>query len=428
MNSNKGVLTMKSFRNNFFLLLPCLVMSMFLVTSCDDEDGVSLESPDGAPSIKYIRVSDPEASDSLLVGAELGATIVIVGENLGGTRAILFNDQKADLLPTWVTNRTIFATVPFLAPTEVTNKLYLVTESGDTIEHAFTVEIPAPAVSAAKNEWPQADEDLVIYGDYFFEPLTVEFTGAGAGEIVSVSQTQIVVDVPDGATEGPVTVTTNFGETPSTFHLWDKRNIVLDFDEKRANGWRIGMRGNDPAHSLDGYYLIVKGNINANQRDEGPGGPAESPFAMEYWGGNDPDRSENFYPLYPNSYRDYVMKFEAKIKKWYGGHLNLCLSVPDHTGNNQEIWSNNLNARGIWAPWTENDEEVTTGDSWITVVMPLTEFQYYMGSDANGVYYTPGQKFVESAAGSLSTWFLGSPENTGNEVEFYLDNIRFVEP
>ena len=123
-----------------------------------------------------------------------------------------------------------------------------------------------------------------------------------------------------------------------------------------------------------------------------------------------------------------MLKFEAKIRKWYGGYLNLCLSTPDHTGNNQEIWSNSLNARAIWAPWTETDEEVTTGDHWITVVVPMTEFQYYMGSDANGVNYTPGQKFSESAAGRFSTWLLGSPENTGNEVEFYLDNIRFVEP
>lgn len=419
---------MKPLRNIFYLLLPLLVMSMFLVTSCEDEDGVSLESPDGAPAIKYIRVSDPDASDSLLVGAELGATIVIVGENLGGIRGILFNDQEAELIPTWVTNRTVFATVPFLAPTEVTNKLYLVTSAGDTLEHPFTVEIPAPTVSAARNEWPKEGENLVIQGDYFFEPLTVEFTGGGVGELVSVSQTQIEVKIPEGATEGPVTVTTNFGETPSTFHVWDKRNIILDFDDLRANGWRIGMRGNDEAHAIDGSYLVVKGNISANQRDEGPGGPAESPFTMEYWGGSDANRSDNFYPLYPNSYRDYVLKFEAKIIKWYGGHLNLCLSTPEHTGSNQEIWSNSLNARAIWAPWTDGNEEVTTGDQWITVVVPMTEFQYYMGSDANGVFYTPGQKFIESAAGSFSTWFLGSPENTGNEVEFYLDNIRFVEP
>jgi len=149
---------------------------------------------------------------------------------------------------------------------------------------------------------------------------------------------------------------------------------------------------------------------------------------MEYWGGNDASISTNFYPYFPNSYRDYVLKFEAKVKNWYGGYLNLCLATPEHTGSNQEVWSNSINARAIWGPWASADEEFTTGDQWITVVVPMTAFEYYMGSNAEGVNYTPGNKFVESAAGSFSTWFLGSPQNTGNAVEFYIDNVRFVEP
>jgi hypothetical protein len=179
---------------------------------------------------------------------------------------------------------------------------------------------------------------------------------------------------------------------------------------------------------VDGNYLVVKGDIAANQRDEGPGAPAQSPLTMEYWGGNDPNRTENFYPLYANSYRDYVMKFEAKVKNWYGGYLNLCLSTPDHAGNNQEIWGNDLNARAIWGPWDQAGEEYSTDGQWITVVIPMTDFQYHMGSNDQGVNYTPGQKFIETAAGSLSTWLLGSPENSGNYIEFYIDNIRFVQP
>ena len=37
------------------------------------------------------------------------------------------------------------------------------------------------------------------------------------------------------------------------------------------------------------------------------------------------------------------------------------------------------------------------------------------------------QYIVETAAGTFSTWFLGSPENNENNVEFHIDNIRFVE-
>ena len=418
---------MKSLKYIYHLLFAIMATSTFLM-SCEDDNGVYVEEPKGTPTIRYIRVTEPASSDSLIARAELGATIAIIGENLGGTREIRFNDKVATLQPTWVTNRTVIVSVPLLAPDEITDKLYLVDSKGNTLEYPFEVTIPPPTVAAARNEWPQVQngEDLVIIGDYFFEPLSVTFSGGLQGEIVSVEQTQVVVSIPEGATEGPVTVQTNFGTTESSFHLWDSRNIVLNFDDLVANGWRIGMSESSPEHALDGNYLVVRGAIDANQRDEGPGAPAQSPFTMEYWGGNDANRTENFYPLYPGSYREYALKFEAKVVTWFGGYLNLCLSTPEHAGNNQEIWSNSLNARAIWAPWTDENEEFST-ETWITVVVPMTEFQYHMGqSDERGVYYDGGQKFIESAAGSFSTWFLGSPENEGNHVEFYIDNIRFV--
>lgn len=409
-------------------LIPCMLLSVLLVpTSCEmTGDGTNIESPDGPPVINYIRLANPETSDSLIASATLGTGIVIMGKNLGGTREVWFNDQKAvGLNPTWVTNRNIFVSVPSIAPGTITDKLYLVDAKGNTLEYPFVVAIPPPVVTSARNEWPQDGENLVINGNYFFDPVTVTFSGGVQGEVVSVTQSRVEVTVPEGATEGPVTVATNFGDVESGFHVWDSRNIILNFDDKVANGWRIGLREN-LENPIDGNYLVIRGNIAANQRDEGPGAPSESPLCMEFWGGP-AGRTENFYPLYPNSYREYVVKFEAKIKNWYGGYLNLCLSTPTHAGSNQEIWSNSLNARAIWGPWAATGSEVTTNGRWITVTIPLTEFQYYMGMEGSNVVYTPNQPFVESAAGSFSTWFLGSPENNGDNVEFHIDNIRFVE-
>lgn len=408
------------------LAICMLAAPLITIISCEETgDGMSIETPGGEPVVDYIRVTDPLSADSLLVSASLGTGVAIVGKHLGGTRAVYFNDRRANINPTWVTNRSILVSVPTVAPNKITNTLYIVNAEGDTLKHPFVVAIPAPEVYSARNEWPQEGENLVIQGDYFFAPVQVTFTGGAVGEVVSVTQNTVEVTVPDGATEGPITLATNFGSAESTFHVWDKRNIVLNFDDKLANGWRIGLRENADG-PIDGNYLVVRGNIAANQRDEGPGAPAQSPLCMEYWGGPD-GRTENFYPLYPNSYRDYVLKFEAKVNKWYGGYLNLCLSTPTHSGSNQEIWSNSLNARAIWGPWSAAGAEYSTDGQWITVVIPLTEFQYFMGAPSN-VEYTPGQKFVETAAGSFSTWLLGSPENTGNAVEFYIDNIRFVKP
>lgn len=403
-----------------------LVGTMLIISSCEEDgDGMHIETPTGQPVINYVRLSDPATSDSLLVSASLGTGIVLMGDNLGATREVWFNDREATITPTWVTNRTILVSVPSIAPSKVTDMLYLVDANSDTLKYPFVVSIPEPALYSVLNEWPAEGEHLIIKGNYFFEPVTVSFTGGVSGEVVSVSQTEVEVVVPEGAAEGPIVLSTNFGETESTFHIWDSRNIVLNFDDKVANGWRIGLR-EDLDGPLDGKYLVVRGNIAKNQRDEGPGAPAESPLTMEYWGGP-AGRTENFYPSYPNSYRDYVLKFEAKVKKWYGGYLNLCLATPTHSGSNQEIWSNSINARAVWAPWATAGAEFSTGDQWITVVIPMTEFQYFMDAP-NDVVYTPNQKFIESAAGSFSTWMLGSPENSGNAVEFYIDNVRFVKP
>ncbi len=416
---------MKQFRNIFYLLLPFVVLSMF-VMSCDDEDGVSLESADGTPQIKYIRVPNPDAADSLLVGAELGTTIVIVGENLGGVRSIYFNDKQAELLPTWVTNRTIFATVPLLAPSEVTDKIYLTTASGATIEYPFTVAIPAPSVIAARNEWPRAGEQFVIYGDYFFEPLSVEFTGGGEAEVVSVSQTQVVVEVPDGATEGPVTVITNFGRTTSSFHFRDSRNLFLNFDEPGktpAGAWRNGIIKSDE-NSLDGNYLFFQGVYNNGERLEGEG----SPYEAQFWAKASGRPEGNLLPGEP---WDYVMKFEINIVEWYGSDLNICFAPWDHANSNQEVWGNSFNARAVFGPWREANETLSTDGQWVTVTIPMTEFKWAMGTTKNPasgvdeVSYTEAA-FNKNVTGSLSFWVLSAPEADKSPFEFYIDNVRIV--
>ncbi len=424
---------MKLSRYIYYMLMVGMAISVLFLSACKDEDGTHIESPNGSPVINYIRITNPTAADSLLVRAPLGTTLAIMGENLGGTREVWFNDRQAVINPSWVTNRSIIVAVPNQAPLLATDQLFLVNASGEKLTHPFEVTIPPPLIVNARNEWPQRDlgEKLVINGNYFFDvdgavPVIITFTGGVEATATVLSQTLLEVVVPDNAEEGPVTITTNFGEIESTFHLYDSRNIILDFDNVRGNAWRIGLVESGDG-DIDGAYNVFRANVAANERNEGPGAPAESGYLFQFWGGN-AGRTENFYPLYPNSYKDYVLKFEAKVKKWYGGYLNICLSSPTHAGNNQEVWSNTYNPRAIWGPWNAAGAEFSTDDSWITVVIPLTEFQYFMGTSGDEVVYTGSQVFNEANAGTISMWLLGSPQSDGREVEFYIDNIRFVEP
>ena len=85
------------------------------------------------------------------------------------------------------------------------------------------------------SEFVNEGEVAIIRGDFFYEPLTVTFTGGVKGEKVSVSDQLLEIRVPAGAQPGPITVKTNFGETESEFWFRDNRNIFITSDP--YEGW-----------------------------------------------------------------------------------------------------------------------------------------------------------------------------------------------
>src|SRR5215218_9665116 len=96
---------MKSFNKSLLILLMTVgIVSTFI--SCKKDDAP------GTPSISYVRVTRPESSDSLLVGAGQGQLIAIVGNNLQDAVQIWFNDQQSRLTPTYISKTSILVSVP----------------------------------------------------------------------------------------------------------------------------------------------------------------------------------------------------------------------------------------------------------------------------------------------------------------------------
>jgi hypothetical protein len=124
------------------LLIPSIIIG---VMSCKKDDDSS--ASDGEPVVFYIRSTDPGKSDSLIVGSFMGSLIAIVGDNLGNTRELWFNDQQATLNPTYITDKTIIVNVPSTVPTEVTNKMRFVFADGSELLQDFSVNVPAPVLS-----------------------------------------------------------------------------------------------------------------------------------------------------------------------------------------------------------------------------------------------------------------------------------------
>jgi hypothetical protein len=334
--------------NKLFILLLLVSAVAGIYSGCKKDDLPN----NGKPRITYVRITAPESSDSLLVGAGQGRLIAIIGENLQDAVEIWFNDQKAVLTPTYIHSTSILVTVPNPIPQVVTNILKIIFKNGDVLEHNFTVQISPPQVSNMICEYVNEGDVAIIGGDYFYEPLTVTFTGGATGQLVQVEDQRIRVKVPAGAQPGPVTVKTNFGETKSNFWFRDNRNIFISGDPHE--GWWgtyliTNPGANDPA-KINGNYYRFKKLVKAWTWDapEVAGGPATS---MPNHAKNVPDAAI----LKPE---DFNLKFEINTMKPYNSNtikINVGLNSED---NDNYVWRPPYDSKGQWHTITIPFEQV----------------------------------------------------------------------
>ena len=327
------------------LILFVVVGTAAIINSCTKDEAT------GQPSVKYVRVTRPESSDSLLVGAGQGRLIAIVGENLKDAVEIWFNDQKANLTPTYITNTTILVTVPTPIPIDITNKLKIIFKNGFVLLQDFVVQISEPFVHSMVSEYVNTGDIATIRGDFFYEPLTVTFTGGVKGEIVSVNDHEIAVRIPAGALPGPITVKTNFGEMKSTFWFRDNRNMFIDSDPYEGwwnSSYVVTNPGPNDPPKINGNYIRIKKQIGAWAWTEVAGGPAT---AMPVHSKNIPDGAI----LKPE---DYYLKFEINTLKPYNSNMlkiNVALNSED---NNAYLWKPPFDTKGQWQTVTIPFEEV----------------------------------------------------------------------
>lgn len=345
--------------NKSILLLIMALAAVSTFNSCKKE-----ELPNGGePRIRYVRITNPDSSDSLLIGAGQGRLIAIIGENLGGAREIWFNNQPATLNPTYITNTSILVNVPSPIPTEINNKIRMVFANGRTLEYDFIVQISEPLVNAMVSEYVNDGDIAVIRGDFFYLPLTVKFTGDVTGDLVEVTDNQIRVRVPAGAQPGPITVTTNFGETESEFWFRDNRNIFISSDP--FEGWWnqsyvVSNPGPDDPPKINGNYIRVQKVLGAWSWNEIAGGPAS---AMPVHSKNVPDAAI----LKPE---DYNLKFEINTLKPYNNstiRINVGLSSED---NNAYQWRPPYDTQGQWQTVIIPFEEVVASYATRPTVNP----------------------------------------------------------
>ena len=423
------------------LLLAVLAMAIGLsLQSCKDQPD-EFELTDGRPTINYIRPAELSASDSLLVQAYPQAYICIVGNNLTSIQQMYFNDKKAILNTSFITDQTLIVQVPSAIPDVVSDKIYLITGSHDTLTYDFHVVIPAPNVAQMSCEYAKPGSIATIYGSYFVDdpnvPLTVTFPDGKTAEIKSIndSRSAITIVVPECTTEGQITVESIYGTSMSKFYYHDSRGLITNFDgatDVVPQGWNIAATYSD-VDGVDGNYVQV--------------GPAETEggwveeLKLPFWCGNwngDP-MSITSGPGIPlrnfldfSDWQNMSFKMELYIPKsnpWSAGAMQILFVNNLQCAN--DSWQNNTYIhtsadggldlpRALYRPW-EATGSFDTGDEWITVTIPLADFVY--NDDGTKVSST----MSESSFDSFIIWPInGGVKGTVCTPIFRYDNIRVV--
>lgn len=412
-------------------LVPVIAFGM---ASCQDQPD-AFRQADGVPVLHYVRYAD---RDVIIDQAYMSEVVCLVGDNLRSINQLWFNDQKAILNTSYMTDHTLLVSVPKEMAVVETNKMYMITTKNDTVKYDFKVLPPAPVIKSMSNEWAAPNTVASIYGDYFIstedQPIVVEFPNGEVTDFKKVSKTELQFTIPETAVEGKIKVTSLSGTAVSTFHYRDTRGLITNFDgatDVVPQGWNIKVQYKTEG-GVDGQYV----ELGPSTLDEEAGWNEELklPFWCGNWNGNPMGITSgpgipicNFIDM--KNFSKMAFKMELCIPKenpWSSGAMQIVFTNAERCAN--DSWQNNTYiqpenglCRGLYIPWKDSGSFDTNGE-WITVTVPISEFVY----NADGTMGTVPLQSPEDFA-SLIIWpWSGGVTGTECTPVFRYDNIRVV--
>lgn len=398
--------------------------------SCEDYPDAFVLA-DGVPTVHYVRYAD---RDVLIEQAYMGEVVCFVGENLCSVHELLFNDQKAVLNTSFMTENTLMVAIPSNQAKVTTDKAYMITKGQDTLAIDFRVMMPAPVIKSMSCEQQPAGEEVTVYGNYFAEPIKIEFANTTVTDIKSLSMTEVTFVIPEGTERGRMKITTESGVSQSPFVYLDNRNILFDWDTKIGYGWRAGDKlvaddGADTFPGISGSYLkfggkTLKGDIGGSWEEDN--------YCFNYW--PDPDKGvpalsslpEFAAMLEKNAVTALQVKFEMLIpaeNPWSSCALQIMLTSEKTVSNQKaqnDYYSDTSVPRALYIPWLETGSFDTAG-KWITVSVPLTECVKTHEGTACSESFSK-----DDLAGMTFFVWHGGVAGTDCDPVIAIDNIRIV--
>lgn len=427
-----------------------IALATFTMASCEDQPD-AFKGEKGEPTIKYIRPSLPQQADSLISGAELESIICIVGENLKSVHEIWFNDQKAALNTSYMTDNTIIVAIPSTIPAEVSNKIYFKTFGGSIVEYDFNIVVPKPIIYSISNENARPGQEVTIYGNYFCDdvniPVTVELPGGIiVSEFTNIAINRLSFILPNEATtEGQLAVTSVYGTGKSPFYINDHRGMLFDFDSDnslsfKGDAWKKHSAIIDD-WSLSGGYVQM-GNGSQIFSESGTWiDDDEVGYFLLYWPGTWGDgypktgMGAKIHDLIDmTDWENMSLKFEMLIPTdtpWSSGvPMQIIFSSESQVSVTAGSWdyfngaADLQSPRALYRPWRSAEGGVYhTDNEWTTVTIPLNTVVYNYEETATSNPITGPESF----AGLSIIVCGGSVEGEQTAPVIKIDNIRIVK-
>ena len=402
---------MKTIRNFFFGLLAA--GGALIALSCDRQDYPDrFTATQGVPTVHFVRYAN---MDENIDQAYMDEIVCIVGDNLRSVSEVWFNDKKSVLNTSYMTDHTILVSTPKEQASVQTDMIYLVTASNQTVTYPFKVLPPAPVITGMSCEYAPQGSEVKINGSYFIDLEYVEFQGANArvnAADLKYTSSEITLTIPKTATAGQIKVKTNSGLSGSPFHYLDSRGMLFTFEDGalQVKGWNPATIVSNPDDGISGNYIqFGDGDAHGLSGDGGTWSEGAGGYSMPYWPGswNTPEdysecpRLTDFADF--SNFANMAIKFEMKISPdtpWKSNAMQIIpapvtavtlgKAVEDIDGNqvagaNNTYYHDNLDLpRGYYTPWAATGS-FDTGDQWITVTVPISEFTYgWEGEKASG--------------------------------------------
>jgi hypothetical protein len=158
-----------------------------------------------------IASSAPSVTSFTPTTGAVGQSVTIHGTNYTGATEVSFNGTAATDFSV-DSDTQVTATVPRGA---TTGPISLTSPSGTGVSLVDFLVIPAPVIATFTPAVGAAGTTVTITGTGFTNVSGVGFNGQAAATYNVLSATKMTALVPDGATSGPITVSTDHGDAPS---------------------------------------------------------------------------------------------------------------------------------------------------------------------------------------------------------------------